>query len=139
MIAATSAIPFLLIAAVLVAVVAGFQVRSYLRSVRRASAVPMESLGERREVTCGYRVRTPSILAVSFPLAKLVVAKDELVLRGPVGDYEFLRSRGAAVKPMRRTAIFHRLRIEADDLSAVVFVRDLTAVTAALEAARWTY
>jgi hypothetical protein len=137
LIAATSAVPFLAVSGVLVLVVAIVQTRSLLRSSRRSSVVSLSSISEKLEVVCGFRIRTPSILSVSYPLGRLIISTDVLVLHGPIGDYVFERSGVVTVRPLRRTLLFRRVRVEGADMSAVVFIRDPEALQLALDTHEW--
>lgn len=130
-----SALPFLGVGFAVVILVAMVQLRGFLRAVGSASAVGagMNSEG----LKCGFRVRTPSLFAVSFPLATIAISFDEITLCGPLGDYRFDRSSGVSVAPMRRTVLFHRIRVAGPELSAVVFVRDLERLSLEIQGAGW--
>lgn len=99
--------------------------------------VPLLSISEKHEVVCGFRIRTPSILSVSYPLGHFIISGDVLVLHGPIGDYVFDRSGGVTVRPLRRTLLFRRVRVEGVDMSAVVFIRDPKALQVALDTHEW--
>ena len=138
MVGIRSVVLFLIVAAAAALVVAIFQTRSISRSSSQSTSVSASALGEHVEIVCGFRARTPSPSSVSYPLASVIVARDVLVLRGPTGDYVFERSAGVTLRRMRRTLLFHRVRIIAGDRSAVVFVRDPGALSVALAGFGWS-
>jgi hypothetical protein len=133
-----SVLLFLIVAAAAALVVAIVQTRRLSRSASQSTSVDASALGDHVEIACGFRGRIPSLLSVSYPLARVIVARDALVLRGPTGDFVFERSSGAALERMRRTLLFHRVRLIAGDRSAVVYLRDPGALRAALADLGWS-
>jgi hypothetical protein len=138
MVGIRSIVQFFVVAAAAALVVAILQTRRISRSSSQSTSVPASALGDHVEIVCGFRARTPSLQSVNYPLAKVIVTGDVLVLRGPEGDFVFERSAGAALRRMRRTVLFQRVRLVAGDRSAVLFVRDLGALDAALAGFGWS-
>lgn len=139
-VAATSAVPYMVLAGSLLLILSLWQVRSLLRSIRRTDpklSVPQikYALIER----CGFRLRSPSVLAVSFPLATLAISSDLLVLTGPLGAYSFRREQEPLVTRGRPTtfARFARIQIATPDMRATVYLRQPEAVLEALESHTW--
>jgi hypothetical protein len=137
---ATSAVPFLAAAGVVVLAASCWQLRSLLRSLQRSSPAP--EIGDAQCFVlrrCGFRVRSPEVLAVSFPLASMTMTADFLALSGPLGEFTFRKVDRPNLMVRSRTPFSRlgRLEISTERLQATVYVRETGAVVAALNAMSW--
>jgi hypothetical protein len=138
MAATTSAVPFLLIAAVAVLGITMFALRGLFRALQASEAVAVSgSADDVSELRCGFRLRSPGLLRVSYPMGRLLVSEDRIVVRGPMGDYSFGRD-DSTMAVMSRRVLFHRVRLSRGDVVLTVFVRELRELNDALVDRGWS-
>lgn len=115
----------------LINVVAGFvlvisvvQATGVARVVQRASRTDAPALDQDvREFKCGFRGRLPSPISASYPLARLAIAREFLLLRSaPIGDFVFWRVDGYRIEIYGKGLAFSKLRIGGRRASVVIFV-----------------
>lgn len=119
---ATSAVPFLAVAVVVVLVIALVQTRGFLAALARSDS-GLDDV-EEGGLKCGFRLSQPRLLSVSYPLGRLRSGVDGVWISSGVAKYRF-DATSLRVEALHRTVLFHRFRMLAGDLVATVYVRDI--------------
>lgn len=136
MFAADSAVPFLVIAAVIVIAVSCITIPRLLRAAGASTIVSDSPDPGTDMVSCGFDLVKPGRLSSSQGTCTLRVADHELAVRTPVGDYRWDKG-GTTLSSIRRKAFGFALRVSDEHAEADVLVRDADQLAAALQRHHW--
>jgi hypothetical protein len=120
--------------------VVGLLFRSFFGALASSESVVGWAIGANREFRCGVRARVPQLAYTSYPMGRLIVSRQVLGLRLPMGDYKLTRaSLESLVSRRSSSGLFQLLLIDAAGKSAKVSVwrSEWPAVEGALEEYAW--
>ena len=136
MLTASSALPLVAIAAVVVIAVSSITIPRLLRAVGASTVVSDTEAPGTDVMTCGFNLVTPGRLTSSLGTCTLRVSDDELAVRTPLGDYRWSKA-SASLSAVRRRAFTFTVRVADQHNSADVVVRDGGLLADALDRHGW--
>jgi len=134
--AATSALPVVAIAAVVVISASFITIPRLLRAVGAPTIVSDTPDPGTYVANCGFNLVKPGRLTSSLGTCTLRVSDDNLAVRTPLGDYRWNKA-SASLSPVRRRAFWFTFRVLDQHTEAEVFVRDGGLLSAALDRHDW--
>jgi hypothetical protein len=120
--------------------VVGLLFRSFLGALASSESVVGCAVGANREFRCGVRAHVPQLAYTSYPMGRLIVSRQVLGLRLPMGDYKLPRASVESLVSRRSfSGLFQLLHIDAAGKSAKVSVwrSEWPTVEGALEEHSW--
>ena len=136
MFAATSVVPFVVIAGLFAVAVSFVTIPRLLRAVGASSVVADTPSPGTDIIKCGFNLVRPGRLTSSLGTCTVRVSDHELVVRTPVGDYVWTKN-DARASPARVTEFALAFRVSDQTKEADVLVRDPVQITAALQRHGW--
>ena len=133
MLTASSALPLVAIAAVVVIAVSSITIP---RAVSASTVVSDSEAPDTNAMKCEFNLVTPGRLTSSLGTCTLRVSDDELAVRTPLGDYRWSKA-SASLSAVRRRAFTFTVRVADQHNSADVVVRDGGLLADALDRHGW--